>query len=126
MDGALALGSQYISKALLICFNWQQIDDTVHIMKQNLHKASERGSQIDNLNETTRNLDKNSALFKRGARDLRLEMAWKNNKMRCWIALAILVIILVVVVPIGTALNLKGVCLGTLLMKHVIAVHFKH
>lgn len=95
-------------------------------MKQNLHKASERGSQIDNLNETTRNLDKNSALFKRGARDLRLEMAWKNNKMRCWIALAIVVIILVVVVPIGTALNQKGVCRGTLLMKHVIAVHFKH
>lgn len=71
-------------------------------MKQNLHKASERGSQIDNLNETTRNLDKNSALFKRGARDLRLEMAWKNNKMRCWIALAIIAVILVVVIPIGT------------------------
>lgn len=92
-------------KALLISFDYQQIDDTVHIMKQNLHKASERGSQIDNLNETTRNLDKNSALFKRGARDLRLEMAWKNNKMRCWIALAIVVIILVVVVPIGTFLD---------------------
>ena len=92
-------------KALLISFHYQQIDDTVHIMKQNLHKASERGSQIDNLNETTRNLDKNSALFKRGARDLRLEMAWKNNKMRCWIALAIVFIILVVVVPIGTFLD---------------------
>lgn len=95
-------------------------------MKQNLHKASERGSQIDNLNETTRNLDKNSALFKRGARDLRLEMAWKNNKMRCWIALAIVVIILVVVVPIGTFLGPQSLCLGTLLMKYISAVHFKH
>lgn len=94
-------------------------------MKQNLHKASERGSQIDNLNETTRNLDKNSALFKRGARDLRLEMAWKNNKMRCWIALAIVVIILVVVVPIGTFLGPQSLCLGILLMKYILAVHFK-
>lgn len=94
-------------------------------MKQNLHKASERGSQIDNLNETTRNLDKNSALFKRGARDLRLEMAWKNNKMRCWIALAILVIILVVVVPIGSFLKRQSMCLRALLMKDIIAVHFK-
>lgn len=94
-------------------------------MKQNLHKASERGSQIDNLNETTRNLDKNSALFKRGARDLRLEMAWKNNKMRCWIALAIVVIILVVVVPIGTFLNPRNLCLGTLLTKYITVVHFK-
>lgn len=82
-------------------------------MKQNLHKASERGSQIDNLNETTRNLDKNSALFKRGARDLRLEMAWKNNKMRCWIALVIVVIILVVVVPIGMSLKPHSLCLYT-------------
>lgn len=95
-------------------------------MKQNLHKASERGSQIDNLNETTRNLDKNSALFKRGARDLRLEMAWKNNKMRCWIALAILVIILVVVVPIGTFLDPQSLRLVILLMEYILAVHFKH
>lgn len=106
-------------------FNWQQIDDTVHIMKQNLHKASERGSQIDNLNETTRNLDKNSALFKRGARDLRLEMAWKNNKMRCWIALAIIVIILVVIVPISTLLKPPMIYLGTLLMEERYSCTFQ-
>lgn len=70
-------------------------------MKQNINKVAERGENLDHLGQQTEVLQQKSQDFTKRARAVRLEMRWKNNKMKIWIGLAVLFIILVVVIPLG-------------------------
>ena len=91
----------YNTKYFANIWCWQQIDDTVTVMKQNINKVAERGENLDNLGQQTEVLAQNSNDFNNRARGIRREMTWKNNKMKIWIGLAVLFIVLVVVIPLG-------------------------
>jgi len=78
----------------------QQIDDTVGIMRENITKVTERGTQIDTLNTKTENLAQSAQGFRRGANRVRKQMWWKDMKMRMCIAFGIVILLVIIIVPI--------------------------
>ena len=77
----------------------QQIDDTVNVMKKNLESVAQRGEHIDQLQDKSENLNQSAQGFRRGANRVRKQMWWKNVKMRIWIIVGIIVLLLIIVVP---------------------------
>ncbi|KAL5606369.1 hypothetical protein BROUX41_002786 [Berkeleyomyces rouxiae] len=77
-----------------------QIDDTVNVMKQNIHLATQRGERMDSLQDKTDNLAHSTHSFRRGANRVRKQMWWKNMKMRIWIGVGILILIAIIVVSV--------------------------
>ncbi|KAF7369125.1 Synaptobrevin-like protein [Mycena venus] len=59
-----------------------QIDDTVAIMHDNIHKVTERGARLDELQEKTDNLAVSAQGFRRSANQVRKNMWWKDMKVR--------------------------------------------
>ncbi|KKA27609.1 hypothetical protein TD95_001712 [Thielaviopsis punctulata] len=84
----------------------QQIDDTVNVMKQNIHLASQRGQHLDALQDKTDNLAHSAQGFRRGANRVRKQMWWKDMKMRMWIVLGVIILLVIIIVPSGTFLSL--------------------
>src|SRR3984885_8660307 len=80
------------------CF--QQIDDTVGVMRENINKVSQRGERLDSLQDKTDNLAVSAQGFRRGANRVRKQMWWKDMKMRmCIIGGIIILVIILIVVP---------------------------
>ena len=77
----------------------QQIDDTVGIMRQNITRVQERGENVDRLGDKTQGLSDSAANFRRGANRVRKQMFWKNMKMRVWVIIGIIVLLLVIIIP---------------------------
>ena len=79
----------------------QQIDDTVVVMRENIQKVSQRGEDLDALQDKTDNLAISAQGFRRGANRVRKQMWWKDVKMRIWIALGIIILLLIIILPPG-------------------------
>ncbi|KAK3330607.1 synaptobrevin [Apodospora peruviana] len=82
----------------------EQIDNTVNVMKDNIHKVSQRGEHLDALQDKTDNLAVSAQGFRRGANRVRKQMWWKDMKMRMCLIAGIIILILVIVIPAGTYL----------------------
>ncbi|KAG8528764.1 uncharacterized protein KY384_006452 [Bacidia gigantensis] len=76
-----------------------QIDDTVNVMKKNLESVAQRGEHIDQLQDKSENLNQSAQGFRRGANRVRKQMWWKNMKMRIWIIVGIIVLLLIIIIP---------------------------
>ena len=85
-------------------FHSQQIDDTVNVMKKNLESVAQRGEHIDQLQDKSENLNQSAQGFRRGANRVRKQMWWKNMKMRIWIIVGIIILLLIIIIPSGLCL----------------------
>ncbi|SPN99991.1 probable synaptobrevin (v-SNARE) homolog [Cephalotrichum gorgonifer] len=76
-----------------------QIDDTVDVMRDNINKVSQRGERLDALQDKTDNLAVSAQGFRRGANRVRKAMWWKDMKMRMWIAIGVVILLVIIIVP---------------------------
>ena len=76
-------------------------------MKKNLESVAQRGEHIDQLQDKSENLNQSAQGFRRGANRVRKQMWWKNMKMRIWIIVGIIVLLLIIIIPSG---ELNGFC----------------
>ena len=72
-------------------------------MRDNINKVSQRGERLDALQDKTDNLAVSAQGFRRGANRVRKQMWWKDMKMRVCIIVGIIILLLVIIVPTGTA-----------------------
>jgi vesicle-associated membrane protein 4 len=56
---------------LVLTVLFQQIDDTVGVMRENINKVSQRGERLDSLQDKTDNLAVSAQGFRRGANRVR-------------------------------------------------------
>jgi len=70
-------------------------------MRDNINKVSQRGERLDALQDKTDNLAVSAQGFRRGANRVRKQMWWKDMKMRIWIIVGIVVLLIVIIVPSG-------------------------
>lgn len=70
-------------------------------MRDNINKVSQRGERLDALQDKTDNLAVSAQGFRRGANRVRKQMWWKDMKMRIWICIGIVVLLVVIIVPSG-------------------------
>lgn len=77
-----------------------EIDSTVGIMRENINKVADRGARLDSLQDKTDNLAQSAQGFRRGANRVRKQMWWKDMKMRMWIALGIVILLVIIIVPV--------------------------
>ncbi|KAI9697420.1 MAG: SNAP receptor, synaptobrevin [Candelina mexicana] len=78
-----------------------QIDDTVGVMRDNINKVSQRGERLDSLQDKTDNLAVSAQGFRRGANRVRKQMWWKDMKMRMWLIVGIIILLIIIIVPAG-------------------------
>ncbi|EEQ91662.1 SNAP receptor, synaptobrevin [Blastomyces dermatitidis] len=76
-----------------------QIDDTVGVMRENINKVSQRGENLDSLQDKTDNLAVSAQGFRRGANRVRKQMWWKDFKMRICIIVGIIILLVIIIVP---------------------------
>lgn len=77
----------------------KQIDDTVDVMRNNIHMVSQRGERLDALQDKTDNLATQAADFRKGANVVRKKFWWKDMKMRMCLIVGIIILLLVIIVP---------------------------
>ncbi|KAF3941649.1 Synaptobrevin-1 [Dactylella cylindrospora] len=77
-----------------------QIDDTIGIMRDNINKTTERGQNLNQLQNKTNDLADSAQGFRRGANRVRKQMWWKDMKMRLCLVVGIIVLLAVIIVPI--------------------------
>ncbi|KAK7202982.1 synaptobrevin-domain-containing protein [Myxozyma melibiosi] len=77
-----------------------QIDDTVKLMRDNLHLVDERGIGLDELNHNSEQLVESAQGFRRGANRARKEMWWKDMRLRMFLLGGIVVILLLIIIPL--------------------------
>lgn len=70
-------------------------------MRDNINKVSQRGERLDHLQDKTDNLAVSAQGFRRGANRVRKAMWWKDMKMRMWIAIGIIILLVIIIVPAG-------------------------
>ncbi|KAH7116974.1 synaptobrevin-domain-containing protein [Dendryphion nanum] len=70
-------------------------------MNNNLRVMAERGERLDSLQDKTDNLATSAQGFRRGANRVRKQMWWKDMKMRMWLIVGIIVLLLIIIVPVG-------------------------
>jgi len=68
-------------------------------MRQNITRVQERGENVDRLGDKTHGLSDSAANFRRGANRVRKQMFWKNMKMRVWLIIGVIVLILLIAIP---------------------------
>nr|OQO24098.1 hypothetical protein B0A51_05941 [Rachicladosporium sp. CCFEE 5018] len=78
-----------------------EVAKAVGQMRSNLVKASDRGENINRLQDKTDNLATSAQGFRRGANRVRKQMWWKDMKMRMCIIVGIIVLLIVIIVPSG-------------------------
>ncbi|EKV10005.1 V-SNARE, putative [Penicillium digitatum] len=76
-----------------------QIDDTVGVMRENINKVSQRGENLDSLQDKTDNLAVSAQGFRRGANRVRKDMWWKDMKMRVCLVICVIILLIVIIVP---------------------------
>jgi len=77
-------------------------------MKKNLESVAQRGEHIDQLQDKSENLNQSAQGFRRGANRVRKQMWWKNMKMRIWIIVGIIVLLLIIIIPSGKPFTIYG------------------
>ena len=78
-------------------------------MKKNLESVAQRGEHIDQLQDKSENLNQSAQGFRRGANRVRKQMWWKNMKMRIWIIVGIIFLLLIIIIPSGESATLLQV-----------------
>jgi vesicle-associated membrane protein 4 len=101
LSSASVLPFSISSRRLRLTSDEQQIDDTVGVMRENINKVSQRGEHLDSLQDKTDNLATSAAGFRRGANRVRKQMWWKDMKMRMWLIVGIIILLLVIILPAG-------------------------
>ncbi|KAF4551628.1 Synaptobrevin-like protein 1 [Elsinoe fawcettii] len=76
-----------------------EIDSTVNVMRSNINKVSERGENLNSLQDKTDNLAVSAQGFRRGANRVRKQMWWKDMKMRICIIVGIIILLVIIIVP---------------------------
>ncbi|GAB7342143.1 hypothetical protein MBLNU457_g0406t1 [Dothideomycetes sp. NU457] len=76
-----------------------EIDSTVNVMRSNINKVSERGENLNSLQDKTDNLAVSAQGFRRGANRVRKQMWWKDMKMRICLIVGIIILLIVIIVP---------------------------
>ena len=76
--------------------------ESIANMTHNINLISQRGDRIDQLQDKSENLNQSAQGFRRGANRVRKQMWWKNMKMRIWIIVGIIVLLLIIIIPSGT------------------------
>jgi vesicle-associated membrane protein 4 len=65
-----------------------QINDTIRVMWENIHKVSERRESLDSLQDKTDNLAVSSDSLRHGANRVRKRMCWREIKVEyAWLLL---------------------------------------
>ena len=97
-------------------------------MKKNLESVAQRGENIDQLQDKSENLNQSAQGFRRGANRVRKQMWWKNMKMRIWIIVGIIVLLLIIIIPSGEFSELSFVLWrdGLWLTGYMLVVAAKH
>lgn len=72
-------------------------------MQANVNKLSQRGENLNSLQDKTGTLADSALNFKKTANQKRKEMWKKNMKMKIFIAIGIIVLLLVIILPSGMA-----------------------
>lgn len=70
-------------------------------MRENINKVSQRGENLDSLQDKTDNLAVSAQGFRRGANRVRKDMWWKDMKMRVCLVICVIVLLVVIIVPSG-------------------------
>lgn len=70
-------------------------------MRDNINQVAERGERLDSIENKTDNLAISAQGFRRGANRVRKDMWWKDMKMRMYIILGIIIVLIVIIVPIA-------------------------
>ena len=70
-------------------------------MRNNINKVSERGENLNNLQDKTHTLATSADGFRRGANRVRKQMWWKDMKMRMCLIVGIIILLIVIIVPSG-------------------------
>ncbi len=78
-------------------------------MRENINKVSQRGERLDSLQDKTDNLAASAQGFRRGANRVRKQMWWKDMKMRMWLVIGIIILLVIIIVPIGKAIPSEGI-----------------
>ena len=74
-------------------------------MRSNINKVSERGENLNSLQDKTDNLAMSAQGFRRGANRVRKQMWWKDMKMRMCLIIGIVILLIVIIVPSGKCLT---------------------
>lgn len=70
-------------------------------MRENINKVSQRGENLDSLQDKTDNLAVSAQGFRRGANRVRKDMWWKDMKMRVCLVICVIILLIVIIVPSG-------------------------
>lgn len=70
-------------------------------MRDNINKVSQRGENLNVLQDKTDNLADSAQGFRRGANRVRKQMWWKDMKMRMCIIIGVIVLLLIIIIPSG-------------------------
>lgn len=89
-------------------------------MRDNINKVSQRGERLDALQDKTDNLAVSAQGFRRGANRVRKQMWWKDMKMRIWIIVGIIILLIVIIVPSGKS-SLMPSTLVSWLHKYILS-----
>lgn len=71
-------------------------------MRENINKVSQRGENLDALQDKTDGLATSAQGFRRGANRVRKQMWWKDMKMRVCLVICVIILLVVIIVPAGT------------------------
>jgi vesicle-associated membrane protein 4 len=78
-----------------------QVDNTIHIIRENIKKVSEQGENLDSLHSKTNNLAISSNGFRRNANKVNKQMCSKHVKSRiCLVGGVFFLLLVLVVIPI--------------------------
>jgi t-SNARE complex subunit (syntaxin) len=82
-------------------FSYQGIKDLKKEAYKNFDRLNNRSENLDSLQDKTENLAGTSQTFNRGSHRVRKQMWWKDVKMRIWIIVGIIILLIVIIVPSG-------------------------
>eukprot|EP01115_Flamella_aegyptia_P001023 TRINITY_DN115955_c0_g1_i1.p1 TRINITY_DN115955_c0_g1~~TRINITY_DN115955_c0_g1_i1.p1 ORF type:complete len:108 (+),score=40.92 TRINITY_DN115955_c0_g1_i1:89-412(+) len=85
-----------------------QVEEVKGIMHNNIDKMVKNIDNLEVLQDKTDNMRESSLQFRKGARDLKSKMWWKNLKAQLVIALVIIIILTIIILSIVIPLVKKN------------------
>ncbi|XP_065647492.1 vesicle-associated membrane protein 4 isoform X3 [Hydra vulgaris] len=78
----------------------QELQSTVNLMKNNLHKVIDRGEKLEDLEAKSETFEMNASEFKSRSTKLRKKMWWQQCKLKLVFGLIITGVLIVVIVSL--------------------------
>ncbi|KAJ3230958.1 Vesicle-associated membrane protein 4 [Chytriomyces hyalinus] len=60
----------------------REVNETINVMQDNIHKVVERGERLEDLNERSEHLAQSSEAFKNRSKEVRMKMFWQDSKTK--------------------------------------------